>query len=520
VFVTCNVVDVMIIHFCLDPSKPRQPDEAYRVEAATAERLGLPVALVDHDALVHENDPAKAVRRVSEQPSSRIGLYRGWMMTPDQYQRFFDALEGKGVRLLNDPAAYRHCHYLPESYPAIESHTPRSVWIKTRGDVSMDEIMAILRLFGSAPVVVKDFVKSRKHEWAEACFIPSAADRATVERVVRRFLELQGDDLSEGLVFREFVEFEPLGRHPKSGMPLTKEFRLFFLDGHLIFWTPYWDEDDYAGLTPPVERFAAVAGGVRSRFFTMDVAQRGAGDWLIVELGDAQVAGLPDHADVDRFFESIRDHWPDEYQLMNDLLRRKWHDLLGAWAVTPSLTDEMFEDLRWHYAGTGRFYHTLVHIGAVLEIVENLNSFARNLKAVKLAVWLHDVIYDSRASDNEERSAEYAAQLCEKLSIPQGREVASLILKTKTHDAGEDVDAQVLLDADLAILGANEPAYPTYADQIRQEYAWASEPDYRMGRRHVLERFLTRPRIFHLLAHLEEPARRNISAEIARLAGV
>ena len=302
----------MIILFCSDPSDPRQPDEAYRAEAAAAERLGLAVALVDHDALVHENDPAKAVRRVSEQSSPRLGLYRGWMMTPDQYQRFFVALEGKGACLLNDPIAYRHCHYLPESYPAIESHTPRSVWIKIKGDVAVDEIMAILRLFGSAPVVVKDFVKSRKHEWAEACFIPSASDQATVERVVRRFLELQGDDLNEGLVFREFIEFEPLGRHPKSGMPLTKEFRLFFLDGQPIFWTPYWEEGDYQGLMPPVERFAAVARGVRSRFFTMDVAKRRDGDWLIVELGDAQVAGLPDHADVDEFYKTLRNHWPAE----------------------------------------------------------------------------------------------------------------------------------------------------------------------------------------------------------------
>ncbi len=302
----------MFILLCLAPSNPRQPDEAYRAEAATAERLGLPVALVDHDALIHENDPAKAVRRVSEQPSPRLGLYRGWMMTPDQYQRFFDALEGKGVRLLNDPSAFRHCHYLPESYPAIESQTPRSVWIKTKGDISMDEIMELLLPFGSVPVVVKDFVKSRKHEWAEACFIPSASDRATVERVVRRFLDLQGDDLSEGLVFREFVEFEPLGRHPKSRMPLTKEFRLFFLDRKPVFWTPYWEGGDYAGLTPPVERFAAVADGVRSRFFTMDVAKRRDGDWLIVELGDAQVAGLPDHADVESFYKALSDHWPTE----------------------------------------------------------------------------------------------------------------------------------------------------------------------------------------------------------------
>jgi hypothetical protein len=300
----------MKLLFCSDPLNPHQPDEVYQAEAAAAQRLSIPFTLVDHDALTHDNDPVKAVRRVPQQPEPGLGIYRGWMLTPEKYRLIYEALEGKGVRLLNDPAAYRHCHYLPESYPIIEPYTPRSVWIKTMGEVSMDEIMELLRPFGSAPVVVKDYVKSRKHEWSEACFIPSASERASVERVVRHFLELQGDDLSEGLVFREFIEFEPLGRHPKSGMPLTKEFRLFFLDGQPIFWTPYWDEGDYAGLTPPVERFAVVAGGVRSRFFTMDVAQRRDGDWLIVELGDGQVAGLPEPADVDGFYKALRDHWP------------------------------------------------------------------------------------------------------------------------------------------------------------------------------------------------------------------
>jgi predicted metal-dependent HD superfamily phosphohydrolase len=205
---------------------------------------------------------------------------------------------------------------------------------------------------------------------------------------------------------------------------------------------------------------------------------------------------------------------------MNDLLRRKWHDLLRAWAVDPSQADRTFEELREHYAEPCRFYHTLNHIGAMLETVASLASFARNLNAVTLAVWLHDVIYDSQASDNEERSAEYAGQLCEKLSIPGGRVVAFLILKTKTHEAGDDdTDSQVLIDADLAILGASESAYRAYAEKIRQEYAWVPEPDYRIGRRQVLERFLTRPRVFHLLAHQEKPARRNIAAEIVRLTG-
>jgi predicted metal-dependent HD superfamily phosphohydrolase len=171
-----------------------------------------------------------------------------------------------------------------------------------------------------------------------------------------------------------------------------------------------------------------------------------------------------------------------------------------------------------HYAGPGRFFHTLDHVRDVLDTVESLGSHTRNLNAVKLAAWLHDVIYDSRASDNEERSADFAQRLCEELSIPEGRIVASLILKTKTHDSGEDADAQVLLDADLAILGASEAVYRGYAKQIRQEYAWVPEADYCQGRRRVLENFLNRPRIFHFLSRLEDPARRNIAAEISRLA--
>lgn len=131
---------------------------------------------------------------------------------------------------------------------------------------------------------------------------------------------------------------------------------------------------------------------------------------------------------------------------------------------------------------------------------------------------MHDVVYDSKASDNEERSADYAERLCEKLSIPDGRLVADLIRKTKTHDADDDPDAQVLLDADLAILGESESVYRAYGEKIRQEYAWVPEPDYRTGRRQVLQNFLNRPRLFHLLCRLEEPARQNLAAEIAQLA--
>jgi predicted metal-dependent HD superfamily phosphohydrolase len=202
---------------------------------------------------------------------------------------------------------------------------------------------------------------------------------------------------------------------------------------------------------------------------------------------------------------------------MNEAMQQKWRDLLRTWQVDPAVADRTWEDIVRRYSEPSRFYHTIDHIHDMLETVKGLGSHAPNLNCIKLATWLHDVIYDSRASDNEERSAEYAERLCKELGIQEARVVAALILKTKTHDAGADADSHVLIDADLAILGASEQSYVTYAEQIRQEYAWVPDPEYRAGRRRVLEQFLARPRIYHFLIDIEEPARRNIATEIRRL---
>lgn len=298
----------MRILFCADYWNPHTPDSAYEAEATAVERLHLNYSLINVEALVEQQNALRAVRKVEEARTEEMAIYRGWMLKPHTYARLSTALAEKGLSLINAPTAYTHCHYLPEAYSLIEGVTPRSTWIKTGPDVSIDEVMRVLHSFGDQPVIVKDFVKSRKHEWNEACYIPCASDKQAVERVVKRFLQLQGEDLNEGLVFREFVEFEPLASHSKSGMPLIKEFRLFVLDGQIIFSTPYWEEGDYGSdqqAFPPIDTFRSVAQKIQSRFFSIDVAKKRDGTWNIVELGDGQVAGLPARADVEVFYQAL-----------------------------------------------------------------------------------------------------------------------------------------------------------------------------------------------------------------------
>jgi len=227
------------------------------------------------------------------------------MLKPEQYEAMHAALLARGTSLINTPAEYRTCHYLPDSYPSIEGRTPRSVWLPVQGNVDFECVHEALAPFGDRPVVVKDYVKSQKHYWNEACFIPSAADSTAVERVVRRFLELQGTDLNEGLVFREFVPLHIVGTHPKSGMPLAAEFRIFWLDGEPILSHRYWGDLTTFDRPLPFEQIRPIAARIPSRYFTMDVAFLEGGTWTIVELGDGQVAGLPSPDLAPEFFKRI-----------------------------------------------------------------------------------------------------------------------------------------------------------------------------------------------------------------------
>jgi hypothetical protein len=287
--------------FCAHPLERGAADPVYADEARAAALLGLGRDLLRIEPLVERGDAAAATRGVEvREPGPAV--YRGWMLTPGHYAALHAALAAKGGLLLNTPEAYRHTHWLPESYAAIEPWTARSVWLPA-AELSLDGAVALARTFGARPLVVKDYVKSRKHEWAEACFIPDATDAAAVRRVVGRFLELTGDELQGGLVLREFLDLEKVGAHARSGMPLAREWRVFWLDGEAVLVAPYWPE--VGGEPPPVADFAAAAARVRSRFFTMDLARRASGGWMIVELGDGQVAGLPDGADPVAFHRAI-----------------------------------------------------------------------------------------------------------------------------------------------------------------------------------------------------------------------
>jgi predicted metal-dependent HD superfamily phosphohydrolase len=184
--------------------------------------------------------------------------------------------------------------------------------------------------------------------------------------------------------------------------------------------------------------------------------------------------------------------------------RSRWPDAGG---------DAAFADLVARYGELHRHYHTLDHVLAVLEALPGAGL------ALSFAAWYHDAIYDPRATDNEERSA---ALMRSTLRVPVDvlDEAGRLILLTKTHQTtADDADGLALLDADLAILSADEAIYDEYAAAIRREYDWVPQEAYRRGRAEVLRRFLGRERVYHTerMRGREEVARGNLRRELGRL---
>lgn len=208
---------------------------------------------------------------------------------------------------------------------------------------------------------------------------------------------------------------------------------------------------------------------------------------------------------------------------LTHILFSNWQHTLQPFGVDQVEAEKAFNQLVAVYSTPDRHYHTLKHIHHVLSTIQILQGYTNNLAAVQIAAWFHDVVYDTQAQDNEQKSADYALELLSNLGISESTitSVTHLILNTKDHQAVvDDYDSQVLLDADLAIFAANSVDYTEYAYAIRQEYSWVPRAEYITGRQQFLERFLQRSHIYFtpLMSEFAEPcARGNIQGEIQSL---
>lgn len=193
-----------------------------------------------------------------------------------------------------------------------------------------------------------------------------------------------------------------------------------------------------------------------------------------------------------------------------------WRALAGA----PS--DALHAELLARYAEPHRAYHAQQHLAECLALFDQVRHLAERPGEIEIALWFHDAIYDVHRHDNEVRSADWArdALLDAGAAVDAADRVEALVLATRHSAAPATVDEQLLVDIDLAILGAAPARFAEYEAQIRVEYAHVPVPLFNEKRGAILAGFLARPLLYGtpaLGARFEAAARANLQAAIASL---
>ena len=194
----------------------------------------------------------------------------------------------------------------------------------------------------------------------------------------------------------------------------------------------------------------------------------------------------------------------------------------ASWAALglPSPPPAKLAALLARYAEPHRAYHTAQHLEECLAQFALVRDCAQEPGIVELAIWYHDAVYWPRRSDNEQVSADLAADELRAAGATSElmSRVVALILLT-THEAPPPAgDGALLVDVDLAILGAEPSRYAEYERQVRVEYSWVPSLLFRRNRAEILRSFLARPTIYttpSIRKRLEARARANLAAALA-----
>lgn len=201
----------------------------------------------------------------------------------------------------------------------------------------------------------------------------------------------------------------------------------------------------------------------------------------------------------------------------------QWFDAWSRFSVEPD--DPLrtaYDRLITQYSEPQRHYHTVHHLDECLAAFREIEDQADNPRAVEIALWFHDAVYDTKATDNERRSANQARKTLLDCGVAttHADHVHRLVMATTHANPPDGRDEQVIVDADISILGAKAERFDEYERQVRHEYGHVPERVYRHGRRNILLGFLERDAIFNTArfhARLESRARRNIRRSLEKL---
>lgn len=210
-------------------------------------------------------------------------IYRGWMLSEDEYRELHGELARRGFAMLTSPEEYMAVH-------SLEPRADGSSWLQDVGDLAPDTIVlsgevtdeellqAARTISGEHGYFLKGGVKSE----SGTTFAATAEELPALLQKLRDYSDPKHGDT---IVLRSFV---PLDEE-------VAEVRSWWLDGALTLFGKHPNFTDRelqsGGLSEAFDRFSLRCKR-DSPFFTADFARAKDGRWLLIELGDGQVSGI------------------------------------------------------------------------------------------------------------------------------------------------------------------------------------------------------------------------------------
>ncbi len=202
-------------------------------------------------------------------------------------------------------------------------------------------------------------------------------------------------------------------------------------------------------------------------------------------------------------------------------LKETFVSLVGRYCPDTDIATSLWQEIQQAYSHKFRHYHNISHLEQVYLGLRESEKCIADWDTVLFALYYHDIIYKVPGSDNEEKSAKLATERMKSIGVPEKTisKCHDWILATKSHQPSIDNDCNLLLDADMAILGQSPVQYDSYRQNVRKEFSFYPDLLYNPGRKKVLQSFLKMEQIYHTpqFAPFEKQARENISRELNSL---
>lgn len=242
----------MRILYPFNPLNVSEADEPYQEEFALLKRKGINCSLFDYDALAFDEFKPRPGLQNDE-----VVLYRGWMLTPENYRKLTRFITAKGASVLTSPKSYVLCHHLPNWYESCREFTALS-----RFFADDEHLIENVKALNWNRFFVKDFVKSNSTERGS---IASTHDE--VKEIVEQIRTFRGD-IEGGVAIRQVEQYVE-----------DSEKRYFVFNAK-----PYAPDGDVPAIVHHI------ATRINAPFFSVDIVQRVDGELRLVEIGDGQVS--------------------------------------------------------------------------------------------------------------------------------------------------------------------------------------------------------------------------------------